>query len=213
MEVSSLRDRRLVALFATLVIGGSGVAAAVVSLEGGPVYRGPAVTEAALAPQFSKPSSKPDPKPVSAPPPAVVVAAEDPPADSPSGAAPASVPPTGSVLSTSSPSSGLTASAPDPCGAAGGVPKAPHASKTSDNCARNAKSVPTPNPLTVAGPGMVAAAAPESKGEVDSPSHPDEGPAPRAQDEGDQSPPRPGPKSGAGPKSAPASKSQGKGGR
>src|SRR5262249_49410080 len=152
MEVSSLRDRRLVALFATLVIGGSGLAAAVVSLEGGPVYRGPAVTEAALAPQISNPSSKPDPKPVPAPPPAggaVVVGAEDPPADSPSGAAPTSVPPAGSVPSTSSPSSGLTASAPDPCGAAGGVPKAPHASKTNDDCAGNAKSVPTPKPLTV----------------------------------------------------------------
>jgi hypothetical protein len=35
MEVSTLRDRRLVALFATLVIGGAGVVAAVVSLEGG----------------------------------------------------------------------------------------------------------------------------------------------------------------------------------
>src|SRR5262245_6092974 len=96
MEVSSLRDRRLVALFATLVIGGAGVAAAVVSLEGGPVYRGPSVNDAALAPPFHgfpEPARTSDPEPDRRPP-VVVVATEDPPADPHPVAAPRTNPPT-----------------------------------------------------------------------------------------------------------------------
>src|SRR5262245_59286558 len=83
MEVSTLRDRRLVALFATLVIGGAGVAAAAVSLESGPGYRGPAATEAALAAQFPDspaPSGTADPAPPDPAPVVVAVFTVDPPA-------------------------------------------------------------------------------------------------------------------------------------
>jgi hypothetical protein len=72
MEVSSLRDRRLVALFATVVIVGAGATAAVVELGGIARYGGLPLSEAALAPDVGEPQLPVDPPPV------VVVVREDP---------------------------------------------------------------------------------------------------------------------------------------
>jgi hypothetical protein len=73
MEVSSLRDRRLVAIFATMIIVGAGAAAAVVELDGTVGYRHLPFTEGALAPHDAEPVLPADPPPV------VVVVSEDPP--------------------------------------------------------------------------------------------------------------------------------------
>ncbi len=64
MEVSSLRDRRLVALFATVVIVGAGAAAAVVELDGIPLHRGLPFSESALAPEAVTPQLPTEPPPV-----------------------------------------------------------------------------------------------------------------------------------------------------
>ena len=72
MEVSSLRDRRLVALFSTIVIVGAGATAAVVELGGIARYGGLPYSEAALAPDVGEPQLPVDPPPV------VVVVREDP---------------------------------------------------------------------------------------------------------------------------------------
>jgi hypothetical protein len=79
MEVSSLRDRRLVALFATIVIVGSGAAAAVVELQGTVGYRGLPFSQAAFAPEVPKPV-------VPAEPPPPVVEVRDDPAPAPAAA-------------------------------------------------------------------------------------------------------------------------------
>jgi len=83
MEVSSLRDRRLVALFATIVIVGSGAAAAVVDREVHPAYRVPSAVERALGffgqPEASEPhgATAAEAAPIPAPAPVVVAMADD----------------------------------------------------------------------------------------------------------------------------------------
>ena len=64
MEVSSLRDRRLVALFATVIIVGSGAAAAVIGLEGSGGYHSPAASELPFDPPVPGPPETPGAPPV-----------------------------------------------------------------------------------------------------------------------------------------------------
>ena len=64
MEVSSLRDRRLVALFATVVIVGAGASAAVVEIDGIPLHRGLPFSESAFAPEAVTPQLPTEPPPV-----------------------------------------------------------------------------------------------------------------------------------------------------
>jgi fused signal recognition particle receptor len=160
MEVSTLRDRRLVALFATLVIGGSGVAAAVVSLEGGPVYQGPAATEAALAPLFSEspePSRPVDRPPEHQAPVVVAVVAEDPPLPTNSVVTPSNTPSSKPTSSNTTSSNTSTASAPDLCAATDAMPKGPRAPKANGDCGAPSKPTPAPK-LAPAGGGAVVAA-------------------------------------------------------
>ena len=173
MEVSTLRDRRLVALFATIVIGGAGTAAAVMSVEGDRVYRGPAATEAALAPQFSEPPQSPV---VAEPGPVIVVAAPD-------------TRPSDTTEAIASPASSPPFPAPDPCAVGDGK----HGSKAPKDCPKPPKPEPGPKvELADAGPaprapkGVVIASDQEPRPE----------PKPRHDEADDEPKPRPEPKPG-----------------
>ncbi len=113
MEVSTLRDRRLVALFATVVIIGSGAAAAVVELGGIAHYGGLPFSESALGPEVGEPQLPAEPPPV------VVVVREEPPSEPLPGPRP---------VQPATP-----APKPDPC-AAGGA----RGAKADDDCRETA---------------------------------------------------------------------------
>jgi hypothetical protein len=174
MEVSTLRDRRLVALFATVVIIGSGAAAAVVGIEYHGGYRSPLAAEGAFAPWLTESPPESEPASPAAPAPGVIaVAVEDPPAEPPPNRN------TGVRASTVTPP---TVAAADPCADA---PKGPKA----HDCPKPPKPEPTPTvdagPGRGAGPaGVIAAEDPEPEAKPDPEPKPKPTPGPERTDDG-----------------------------
>jgi hypothetical protein len=194
MEVSTLRDRRLVAVFATVMIVGAGAAAAVVSLDHGAGRRGLGSTEAAFAPAVPEPGGTPDLPPV-----IVAVVVEEPPAAVPGGAG------------SSTHVRPAPAPASDPCGGADAPSDGPRGAKTKTDCAKPPKPEPGEARVVKADAGPAPRPAPRPHDVVHDvviASDPDPDPRPPR-------PPEPAGHDDEGPKPRPAPKpgpSKGKGG-